>query len=616
MIRTRPSSARSATKAQEAVLRARSRIRIVKAAPGSGKTWLVAEALRSELERWDDPVGGIAAISFTNVAGDEIRSALGYSPGHPHFIGTIDAFLYRYIVRPFASWAYEGEIAQPCLIPAEYVEYFDQQHHRYKGLYVETGRGKERVNIFKFVFHKPHRDGTPSFSYPGPGGTTSYTPRRLAGKVFDRKRDLWRRTGRMSHSDVAFLATQLLTTSSRREEIIAVLARRFPFLIIDELQDTGRYHIRAYRALLSSPQVRGLLVGDPDQSIYAFNGANPRVFDVFEALEGAEIMPLAETLRCAPEICAVANQLSWSSHCVVPGPCVGSGRAILLIHDGDSELLVRLAENVRRRVPPEGGAVAILARRNEEVEQLLGGAAARPPGFQSSLLKALFRARRYYRTGQVRTAVAIAEAALARMVFGGGPPTKEELERVGITPLEWRKTVGSVLLAAERSLPGDSAYDWGERVRDEVIQIIRDTGWPERIGSIKLPRRRPPAKTKRVPLHDAARTSLVQQQLEIKTVHGAKGETHHTTIYYVPKPRRDDACPSALWWCGSTEAEEERRIAFVAVTRARKNFVLCVHRSSYGALQERRPEFTKLFQVQELGADQSSLLELFCFDAR
>jgi DNA helicase-2/ATP-dependent DNA helicase PcrA len=570
--------------------------------------------MRLELQRWDDSVGGIAAISFTNVAGDEIRAALGYSPGHQHFIGTIDAFLYRYVVRPFASWAYRGGIAPPCLIPADYVDFLDQKHHHYKGLSVETGPGKWRVNIFKFAFHKPYDDGTPSFTYTGPGGINERTSPALAARVFALKKRLWRQTGRMSHSDVAFLAAQLLTRVSRTETIISILSRRFPFLIIDELQDTGRYHILAYRALLKSPHVRGLLVGDPDQSIYGFNGADPRVFAVFAELPGARILPLAESLRCAPEICAVANQLSWSKQRIVSSEEVGPGRAILLVHDGDVIPLLQLARDVRARVPHDAGPVAILARRNDEVNELLGEAVTIEPRFQSSLLQALFRAGRYYRAGQTRYALATAEAGLARLMFGGGPPTKEELDRVGITRLGWRKLVGAAILVAEQYLPGESAYDWGLRIYSAIRDIIRTAGLDQLVSNRRLRRLSP--KLKHVLLPEAPRVSHVNEQVQVKTVHGAKGETHHTTIYYVSQPRRRDACPSELWWSTSQESEEERRIAFVAVTRARKNAALCLHRSSYEALMKRRSEFVRLFQVGELRADRSSLLRLFCLDGR
>jgi antirestriction protein ArdC len=96
------------TEQQSALERPVPRVRVVRAAPGSGKTWLVAEVIRQEITSWQTMTGGIAALSFTRVGGEEIRSAVGYELVHPHFVGTIDAFLFRYVVRPFFALCTPG----------------------------------------------------------------------------------------------------------------------------------------------------------------------------------------------------------------------------------------------------------------------------------------------------------------------------------------------------------------------------------------------------------------------------------------------------------------------------------------------------------------------------
>ena len=85
---------------QQRIIDDTSRIRIVRAAPGSGKTWLVGQIIKKELENWNQS-GGIAALSFTRVGGEEIRNAVGYELTLPHVVGTLDSFLFRYIVKPF-----------------------------------------------------------------------------------------------------------------------------------------------------------------------------------------------------------------------------------------------------------------------------------------------------------------------------------------------------------------------------------------------------------------------------------------------------------------------------------------------------------------------------------
>ena len=74
-----------------------------------------------------------------------------------------------------------------------------------------------------------------------------------------------------------------------------------------------------------------------------------------------------------------------------------------------------------------------------------------------------------------------------------------------------------------------------------------------------------------------------------------KGDEFDCVVLFVPKPHSKNApCPSEEWWPASSS--EERRIAFVAASRAKKTLIMCVHRNTYDALKEKRPKFVALFQ--------------------
>src|SRR3569833_1915201 len=79
---------------------------VVRACPGSGKTFSVAARLAHKLEHWNSPYRGIAALSFTNVAWQEIEKKLKTNFdvhdkfGYPHFLGTIDSFINNNIFLP------------------------------------------------------------------------------------------------------------------------------------------------------------------------------------------------------------------------------------------------------------------------------------------------------------------------------------------------------------------------------------------------------------------------------------------------------------------------------------------------------------------------------------
>jgi len=87
---------------------------VVKACPGSGKTFAVAARFAQLLQDWPHAHRGIAAISFTNVAWQEIERALSMDLRvktpvvYPHFLGTIDSFVNQHIFLPF------GHLVIPC----------------------------------------------------------------------------------------------------------------------------------------------------------------------------------------------------------------------------------------------------------------------------------------------------------------------------------------------------------------------------------------------------------------------------------------------------------------------------------------------------------------------
>ena len=80
---------------------------VVMACPGSGKTYSVAARLADRMSKWPLNYQGIATISFTNAAWQEIERQvtthfnIAKPIPYPHFLGTIDSFVNRFIFLPF-----------------------------------------------------------------------------------------------------------------------------------------------------------------------------------------------------------------------------------------------------------------------------------------------------------------------------------------------------------------------------------------------------------------------------------------------------------------------------------------------------------------------------------
>jgi DNA helicase-2/ATP-dependent DNA helicase PcrA len=80
-------------------------------------------------------------------------------------------------------------------------------------------------------------------------------------------------------------------------------------LFVDEMQDVNPAQFRLLTALLSDePDL--FVVGDPNQSVYGFNGADPTLLDRLpEILRGTKVIRLDENHRCTPQIVAVATSV-------------------------------------------------------------------------------------------------------------------------------------------------------------------------------------------------------------------------------------------------------------------------------------------------------------------
>jgi DNA helicase-2/ATP-dependent DNA helicase PcrA len=596
------------TPEQKHILDANDRLRLVRAAPGSGKTWLIAEAIRREINGWRHRHRGIAAISFTNVARDEIHNKLGFEPGHPHFIGTLDSFLFRYIVRPFARLR-DPQLPEPRIVPGIIAPHM-VNNQRWCTENIEVALLPGRFNIFNINIVGGTRQN-PRFVVMQRTGTPYQLSDYEAQLTIQKKRRIWRTSGRVSHSDTAYMASLILDDPSIGPSIVALLVRRFPKMFLDEVQDTGWFLSRAVLRILTDHRINGLVVGDPDQAIYEFNGASPRIFDELAVLNGSGSYEINTSLRCPNGICTLARSLS-SEHRPLISNTGRAGRVIIAIHDGEENLPRELLSAITQS--DLGKVHRLVTRKNSMVRRLNGRQTRNFQNFRSKPIENMHNAVNALRSCRPKEALSLAEASVSGPLLGTDSPSDRDLKTIGADEFLWKKTVIKTLLNAEHEEQGETIYQWGCAVRDNIVTALTDKGW---WGLV--PKRRAPNRPNRAATEGVNRSQyLVQKRgngqainLMASTVHAVKGETHDTTILFVPRPDRHNPCPSGIWWSDEELNAEERRIAYVAATRARETFILCVHRQTFEALQETQPEFVAVMECVELGDLVARYLEAF-----
>ena len=122
---------------------------------------------------------------------------------------------------------------------------------------------------------------------------------RIAEGYVERKR----RIGAVDYADLLVLAERLLAdpVSGRR------LAEATRLVLVDELHDASGIQVRMAEALAAGGADL-VAVADPDQSIYAWRGADPEAVDRFAAAPGTRVFPLQTNYRSAAEVVALAQE--------------------------------------------------------------------------------------------------------------------------------------------------------------------------------------------------------------------------------------------------------------------------------------------------------------------
>ncbi|CAL9328403.1 ATP-dependent DNA helicase Rep [Nocardiopsis dassonvillei] len=280
----------------------------VRACPGAGKTRVLVERhLRTEAMPRRT---GRALLSFTNVAADELRDRCdGNRPdltAFPHYIGTFDRFLWRYLVRPFLpagpTWRHLRSWDQ---VPSAIV-------------------GHRKVPLAEFRFDYDPSTNHTLVRWPNPGNrlTNSTFSAESYCALAERVRDrLQRDHGYMTGHEIRVAALGNVEDPSVAE----LLRHRFFEIVVDEAQDCSQLDLALLSHLLDA-NLPLVVVADPDQGIYEWNDARPQ-----ELLALARRLPqhveLNGNWRSSAPICRLAATLRPAPH-TVPDLSVGAHHAV------------------------------------------------------------------------------------------------------------------------------------------------------------------------------------------------------------------------------------------------------------------------------------------------
>ena len=269
---------------------------LILAGPGSGKTRVVthriAYLLSQDIADWQ-----IAALTFTNKAADEMRLRLDkLAPGQNVWMGTFHRFcaqlLRRYAPMVGLQENYsiydtsDSKQAMKRAIEAAGVSTSHASPDQIAGVISKAKNKLVTPDVMMSQVLSP-KETVASRVYP------IYQKQLLTANAVD-------------FDDLLLHVANLLRHSS---ELRADLDQRFRYILVDEYQDTNLAQYAIVRALsIDHPNLS--VTGDPDQSIYGWRGADlNNILDFEKDYPSVKTVRLEQNYRSTPNVLRVADQL-------------------------------------------------------------------------------------------------------------------------------------------------------------------------------------------------------------------------------------------------------------------------------------------------------------------
>jgi len=596
---------------REAVLHERGPL-VVFAGAGSGKTRVITYRIAHLVGEREERPWRVLAVTFTNKAAGEMRERLGKllpQGGADVWVGTFHATCAKLLRKHAAeigiksSFAIYDEADSKAMV-ARVLRDLDIDERRYPPKLVagaierakQEARGPDDFKVFD-------------------------AETEVIKRIYATYEERMRQSGALDFGDLLFRLVYAMQTN---DKLLATLQQRFDHVLVDEFQDTNHVQLRLVHDLCM--QHRSLVVvGDDDQSIYRWRGANRRnILDFRDQFPDATVIKLEQNYRSTARILRAAQSVVqrnlerepktlWTSN---PD---GARVTVVRCHDERDE--ARLAVRAVRDAAQAGHALSDIA--------IFYRIHAQSRVFEEALRAANIPYRvvggvRFYDRAEVKDVLAYLrvlenpddDVSVLRVVNtpsrGIGKATIDRLLDTAATrgisvaealrvlrdaddqPAALRKKLESFLglvdSLRERASQGEAPSALARAVLDETgyKQMLETDDTPESdarlenleelVGSIVDFEEEAEEPTLRAFLEIVTLQTDVDEvaagdRLTLMTVHAAKGLEFDTVIV---AGLEEEMFPYRGLDPGSDreELEEERRLAYVAFTRARERLVL------------------------------------------
>ena len=273
-------------------------VRVI-AGAGSGKTRVLTTRILYLIDQWGIPSENILAITFTNKAAKEMKDRIEKmvdDNGNSSFISTIHSFCLYFLRREIKVLDYPSNFSvidadDQKLIIKEAIKQYD----------IENTKG-EINNILNYISNNKAA-GIDCLAALDMANNDKYT---MYAKAYQYYMDRCKQQYYLDFDDLLLFTNRILKTKSQIKE---KWQKKYQFILVDEFQDIDNVQYELISHLTSETSYV-YVVGDPDQTIYSWRGANINIIlDFDKKFKNAETIILNQNYRSTQNILNGANSL-------------------------------------------------------------------------------------------------------------------------------------------------------------------------------------------------------------------------------------------------------------------------------------------------------------------
>ena len=269
---------------------------LVIAGAGSGKTKVLTTRIANLIQN-GVPSYNILAITFTNKAAKEMRERLELlEPNNNAFVGTFHSFGVRVIRENALTLGLDRNFS---ILDSDDVTSIIKKIMKEDGYDPKFTAPSYIRNKISTIKNDMLSDAEIDRFFNTPDD-------RIVKEVYYRYIDILQKNNSVDFDDLLLLPVKLFT---EHKDVLERYQDIYKYILIDEYQDTNEVQYKLSK-LLAKKYKNIFIVGDPDQSIYMFRGANfHNILNFEKDYKDAEVIPLEENYRSTKNILDTANSV-------------------------------------------------------------------------------------------------------------------------------------------------------------------------------------------------------------------------------------------------------------------------------------------------------------------